>query len=529
MTGLIRLTSVVAILALVSCGGGGGGGSHPSTTPSAPGVPSPASPLTQIPEVISQNGVASLTLVSQFDSNDRPAFFYQGNEVAPTIRVHPGDTIQLTYQNNLPEYCGLGIVSNTNLHFHGLTTSPDQPGDEVILTNAAPGSSFTYTVKIDSDQPPGLYWYHPHPHGLTNWEVGNGMAGAIVVEGIADEIPSLAGLRERVIVLRDEFFNPSVQTALGDDVARRQARFASFRHATDDDGGGNGLGSSSLCAPEGDKSPSINGQPTAAIGIQPGEKQLWRVLNGSGVRHFDLYIPGVQLQLVAQDGVPLLDYNGAGGGISSLMVNDIVIPPAGRAEFVVTGPAAPTPIISKCFNAGPIGDPNPQVTLGTTYNDYGLTSTVRVARPMGLRMRQAYRVPPPAPSATRLVQLQETSTLFYINGQTYNPSAPSMFTVNTGTTEQWTIENDTNEIHDFHTHQVHFVVQAVNGIANPNPHWVDTVDVPWQTFDPSGAAHPSTVTILVDFRDPVIAGTFLFHCHITDHEDGGMMAKITAQ
>lgn len=519
-----RITAGALCCALAACGGAGAR----STPPSTPTLPTNAVNLVSIPEVDSVNGVASLTLTAQYDSNDRPAFFYSGNEVAPTIRVHPGDTIQLTYVNNLPEFCGLGIVSNSNLHFHGLTTSPNQPGDEVILTNAAPGSSYTYIVVIDPDQPPGMYWYHPHPHGLTNWEIGNGMGGAIVIEGIADEIPSLAGLRERVIVLRDVFDDPSVSVAEGDDEARRQARVAAFRRAQDDDGGGGGQGSSSLCAPETDKTPTINGAPTASIGIQPGERQLWRVLNASGVRHFDLQIPGEQLQLVAQDGVPLVDYTGA-GGVQSLMVSDIVIPPAGRAEFVVTGPSAPTPLISKCYNAGPIGDPNPQVTLGQLYNDYGTTSTARVARPMGLRMKQSYRVPPPPPSTTRVVHLQETDTAFYINGVTYSTAAPSMFTVKTGTTEQWTVENDTDEVHDFHTHQVHFIVLATNGIPNPTPHWVDTVDVPWQTYTPQGATNPSTVTILVDFRDPVIAGTFLFHCHITDHEDGGMMAKITAQ
>jgi FtsP/CotA-like multicopper oxidase with cupredoxin domain len=522
-----RLTLIVAaIFALVSCGGGGGGASHPSGGTST-SLPSNATSLPAIPEVDSVNGTASLTLTAQYDSNQRPAFFYNGNEVAPTIRVNPGDTIALTYINNLPEFCGVGIVSNTNLHFHGLTTSPNQPGDEVILTNAAPGSSFTYTVKIDTDQPPGMYWYHPHPHGLTNWEVGNGMGGAIIIQGIADEIPSLAGLRERVIVLRDVFFDPSVSEALSDDLQRRQARILSYRHTLDDDGGG-GPGSSSLCQPEGDKAPTINGLATASIGIQPGEKQLWRVLNASGVRHFDLYIPGVQLQLVAQDGVPLQDYTGPGSS-SSQTVSDIVIPPAGRAEFIVTGPSAPVPLISKCYNAGPIGDPNPQVTLGQLYNDYGTTSTVHVAKPMGLRMKQAYRVAPPAPSQFRTIHLQENSTTFFINGAAYDPNAASMYTVQTGTTEQWIVENDTDEVHDFHTHQVHFVVESSNGIAYPTPHWVDTVDVPAQTRDPSGAAHPTTVTILVDFRDPVIAGTFLFHCHITDHEDAGMMAKITAQ
>ncbi|MGH7716952.1 MAG: multicopper oxidase domain-containing protein, partial [Vulcanimicrobiaceae bacterium] len=169
--------------------------------------------LPRIPEVRSQGGVAALTLRAALDSKGRPAFFWHGREIAPTIRVRPGDVIRVHYINALPEFCGLGMVSDSNLHFHGLTTSPQPPGDDVITTMVAPSRTFDYVVRVGRDQPPGLYWYHPHPHGLSNWELGNGMAGAIVVEGIADEDPSLAGLRERVIVLRDMPHDPSLGSA----------------------------------------------------------------------------------------------------------------------------------------------------------------------------------------------------------------------------------------------------------------------------------------------------------------------------
>lgn len=521
MGGKLQAAALLIVMtSFVACGGGG----H-STSNAVPALPNNPSTLSVIPQVTSAGGVASLTLTAALDSSGRPAFFWQGSEIAPTIYVNPGDQIHLHYQNNLPYTCGLGLVSDTNLHFHGLTTSPQQPGDEVIATNAAPGSSYDYVVTIDPGQPPGLYWYHPHPHGLTNWEIGNGMAGAIVVQGIADEIPSLAGLRERVIVLRDLPYDPSVAAAETASAFQRRARISAFRSAQDEDGGSSGGGDP--CSAETDKKPTINGVPTATIGIQPGERQLWRVLNASGVRHFDLTIPGQQLQLVAQDGVPIGDYSGAP---SSLTVNDVVIPPAGRAEFVVTGPTAPVPLISNCYNSGPIGDPNPQVVLGELVNDDGISPTARVVKATGRVHPTAYRIPPPPPSQHRYVHFQEDSSgNFYINGLSYNPSGPSMYTVQTGTTEEWTVENDTDEVHAFHTHQVHFVVEAVNGVQNSTPHWLDTFDLPPQAHTPQGAAQPSTVKLLVDFRDSVIRGTFLFHCHITDHEDGGMMAKITAQ
>lgn len=511
---------VITMVSIAACGGGG----HASSS-AVPVSASNPSTLQVYPSVVSSGGVASLTLTAALDSSGRPAFYWQGSEVAPTIYVNPGDQIHLHYVNNLPYTCGLGLVSDTNLHFHGLTTSPQQPGDEVIATNAAPGSSYDYVVTIDPDQPPGLYWYHPHPHGLSNWEIDNGMAGALVVQGIASEIPSLAGLRERVIVLRDPPNDPSVAAAETASAFRRRARIAAFRSAQDEDGGGSGGGAP--CQAETDATPTINGVPTATIGIEPGERQLWRVLNASGHRHFDLAIPGQQLQLVAQDGVPIGDYAGAP---TSLTVNDVVIPPAGRAEFVVTGPDAPAPLISNCYNSGPIGDPDPQVVLGELVNDNGISSTAHVASTARRVQPMRYRVAPPPAAQHRYVHFQEDSSgNFYINGLSYSPSAPSMYTVQTGTTEEWTVENDTDEVHAFHTHQVHFIVEAVNGVQNPTPHWMDTFDLPPQSHAPQGAATPSTVTLLVDFRDSVIRGTFLFHCHITDHEDAGMMAKITAQ
>jgi len=91
-------------------------------------------------------------------------------------------------------------VNDTNLHFHGLTVSPHAPGDD-SLKMLRPGSSTEYVVDISPHQPPGLYWYHPHPHGESSWQAGNGMSGALVVNGIQDDVPDVAGLRERLLIV----------------------------------------------------------------------------------------------------------------------------------------------------------------------------------------------------------------------------------------------------------------------------------------------------------------------------------------
>jgi FtsP/CotA-like multicopper oxidase with cupredoxin domain len=105
---------------------------------------------------------------------------------------------------------------------------------------------------------------------------------------------------------------------------------------------------------------------------------------------------------------------------------------------------------------------------------------------------------------------------------------PPQITSKAGTVEEWIVQNASQEVHAFHVHQVHFLVEAVNGVPQSPLHWVDTVNVPYE-MPGNGTQQPGSVTLLVDLRDPTIKGTFVYHCHILEHEDGGMMAKILVQ
>jgi suppressor of ftsI len=535
----MRLSSVglAGVLAVV-LGSCSGGSTSSNTVPAVSlGAQAPVSaavnpaPLNVIPEAVSVNAAVNLTLQARFNAENRPSFFWNGQEVAPTIRVRPGDTINLTFVNALPEFCSVGIETDANLHFHGMHSSPIPPGDNVITTKAAPGGSTGYVIHVNPDQPPGLYWYHAHVHGLSAWEVGNGLAGAIVVEGIGNYVPQTAGLRERVIVLRDPPISSSF-LAGEQSVLRRTGTVtpsATARKPLDADStGGN------ACSPETDMTPTINGARLASIGIRPGETELIRVVNAASHRHFDLTVDGQQLQLVSQDGVPVSMYPGEPAMIP---VSDIIIPPAGRAEFLLTGSRVPAALISKCFGSGPVGNNDPEVALGVFTDDshWPSHSTEKtqserhVARLASVRRSPFFNSRMPAPVQERIVHFQEdpTGNYLYLNGQQYNANAPSMFTAHSGTTEEWTLENDTEEVHVFHIHQVHFIVESVNGVPNPSPHWLDTIDLASTGIGVAGQIIPSQTKVLIDFRDPVIRGTFVFHCHILDHEDHGMMAKIT--
>ena len=119
----------------------------------------------------------------------------------------PGDVLSITYVNDLPakstETCAVNpCMDMTNLHFHGLSVSPEAPQDDVLTMLAKPGEVLHYSVEIPRDHPPGLFWYHTHPHGESHRQALDGMSGAIVIEGMERYAPEVGRLRERVIVVR---------------------------------------------------------------------------------------------------------------------------------------------------------------------------------------------------------------------------------------------------------------------------------------------------------------------------------------
>jgi FtsP/CotA-like multicopper oxidase with cupredoxin domain len=163
--------------------------------------------LPEPPVVTSVKGVARLSLfVGWNEAKSLPQFEFETPNGpyfnGPTIRVNPGDTILLELKNVLPP--APSDKADINLHFHGLGTSPKPPADDVLGMLAQPGQELHYVVHVPKNQPPGLYWYHPHVHGQTSYQVGeSGMSGAIIVNGLEHHLPGLAKMKERVIIVRD--------------------------------------------------------------------------------------------------------------------------------------------------------------------------------------------------------------------------------------------------------------------------------------------------------------------------------------
>ena len=518
-----RLWIIAIALGLSACSGSPGIPSAQISLPTAAelarkGALGPGAPLPEPPEVDPVHKVATVELSTIVDpATALPAFLYQGRKgVAPTIRVNPGDTIVVDVQNGLPP--SGGMASDMNLHFHGLEVSPEAPSDDVITTLAMPGGSLHYVVKLPKNAEPGLYWYHPHVHGQTDYQVGlGGMSGAIVVNGLEKHLPALATMKERLMIVRD------VAASAPEAISLRHNDGMPVMHPNDEDSNTNPCGS------DPGLTVTVNGAVSPSIKIAAGESQFFRVVNATGHKNMDLAVDGASLELVAIDGVALDAYPGTA---ATMIVPDFVLPPAARAEFVVTGTGAPAAFHTRCYNSGPAGDPDPDTLLATLKPGVAASRHAVAALPH-LRAGAALPVNPlsssfPPPAAERTVVFSEDSNAMYINGQPYSPSAPPMFTVRTGTVEEWQVVNITEEVHDFHMHQVHFFVQSVNGSTIAHPHWADSVVVPHRIPGKNGSWTPGHLQMIVDFRNPIIKGLFVFHCHILDHEDAGMMASIRA-
>ena len=438
----------------------------------------------------------------------KAAFSFNDQEDPPVIRAVPGEDIRLTFLNAMSaeshERCIDGPCKNmTNLHFHGLHVSPEAPQDNVITMMAMPGQSLHYVVNIPKDQPPGLYWYHTHPHGESYQQDLDGMSGAIVIDGIERYVPELQHMRERILVLRDQLVNKDDSTSAG---LMRRVELSTEAC------------SSSTGASE--RIFTVNGDVRPRIAIAPGERQFWRIVNASPDLYADLQVDGEQLEIVALDGMPLAFHDPAH---SVEFASHLLVPPAGRVEAIVTGPkrGVRASLRTLCFDTGPDGDPNQAMVLADLVNiaeprSEVRTTPVNAAPPIYKPVPSAVIAQVESRSPDFVVNFTEDKNGFYINGRKFVMSDPPMTTVSIGDFHHWRVTNDTHEVHPFHIHQVHFLIYAQNGVRLKRPEWLDTVNVPVE----------GNVDLIMDFTDPIIRGVSLFHCHLLSHEDKGMMAKI---
>jgi suppressor of ftsI len=460
--------------------------------------------LPEPPQVRARNRVVSLTLHA-VNENGRDAFAFDGGKVAPVIRASPGDVLRITYINDLPakseETCAVNpCMDMTNLHFHGLTVSPNTPQDDVLTMLAMPGQVLHYSVEIPRDHQPGLFWYHTHPHGESHRQALDGMSGAIVIEGMERYAPEIERLRERVLVVRGRSTEHDPNAAK----LKQQVEISSNK----------GCGSEAEAAEE---IFTVNGAVRPRIEIAPQERQFWRIVNASADRYLDLQIDGETFEIVALDGMPLAYHEPEN---PTRTANHLLLAPAGRLEAIVTGPPAGTQsaLRTLCVDTGRDGDPNPGMVLADVAQPSSNSAPEQVHavdhRPPSYKPINVDPLEKVAPSF--IVTFTEDKNGFYINGAKFALDASPMTSAPVGTYQHWRIVNQSDELHPFHIHQVHFLAYAENGVPLAHPAWLDTVNVPYR----------GSVDVILDLTNPVIKGMSVFHCHLLNHEDKGMMAKI---
>src|SRR5271170_3687526 len=336
------------------------------------------------PELESQNGVLEVTFkfLTVTDSQGLARYCYvtdTGLE-APTLRVNPGDKLIIHFQNDLPAGSSSSTSDNmagmkmtlsssddpttstspscngvmganvTNIHFHGTNVAPVCGQDEVVHTLVQPGQSFDYTVQIPANEPPGLYWYHPHPHGISEGQVQGGATGALIVEGLQNVDTALAGLPERTFVIRDQMLPASEANDSNIPAWDLSINYVPVTYP---------------------------GYAPAVIQTNPAQQELWRVANTAAdtILNLQYVVNGTPqaVQIVAIDGYPIA--SGSSGQLSESETS-ILLPPGARAEFVVTTPPLgdEAQLTTENWDTGPDGDFDPTRPIANIVSQNGGSS-----------------------------------------------------------------------------------------------------------------------------------------------------------
>jgi FtsP/CotA-like multicopper oxidase with cupredoxin domain len=403
------------------------------------------------------------------DSTD--VYAYNGRVPGPTIELREGDSVIVHFRNALPE--------PSTIHWHGLMLPFVADGSPFHPVPPGGRHDYVFTIRRGTA---GTYWYHPHPDHRTGHQVAMGLYGAIIVRAADDPLP--ASLPERLLILSDNRFRADGSIDLP------EPHSASWRTDVENGREGNVV--------------FVNGQMMPTLTIRSGEVQRWRVVNASAARIYRLALRDHRFLHVGSD-----------GGLFERPVEreEITLGVGERAELLVRGTGAPGTRVA--LQALPYDRYIPQ----TQPKDW---STPRDL--LTLEYTSEAPVPPPVlPNTLRVVPALDTAkatatrvmvlTQHLINGKSMDLARVDV-SVKLGATEIWEVENLVGMDHPFHLHGFRFQVLDRNGVPEPYRSWKDVVNVPKH----------ETARFIVRYDG--FPGKWMFHCHILDHEDHGMMGVL---
>jgi FtsP/CotA-like multicopper oxidase with cupredoxin domain len=419
---------------------------------------------------------------------------------APTLRMKPGDTLEIGFENRMPANPDTASLAanipnrfnTTNVHYHGFHVSPRGNSDNVYL-QIEPGQRFNYVLRIPQDHPAGNYWYHPHRHGAVAAQVASGAAGMAIIGGALDSVPEVSVAIERVMVIQAPV--PGVDGLLTTE--------------------------NPIWPLDAERNFLINGVYRPRIYLREGEVQHWRILHAGDAQFLPLRADGLSLYEIGRDGNPL----------PKAELNETVdLAPGNRVNLLVkAGKTGVYQLIRPAFNQGKMALPELLLAdiIVIPENDPRIHDAKLYGReiPSGNLPKNTILtdIPDEEISNRRQFVLGVSDvkgffkdTEFTINGKPFDPSRDDV-TAKLGTAEEWTLVNTTPFPHPLHIHVNPFQVMDVNGVPDPRKPWLDTVPVP-------AAGSVRFRTRFTDF-----SGRYVMHCHILPHEDTGMMINVNIE
>lgn len=473
---------VVAVLLLVVAAGAGaliaGGDGNSETTGDDASV---LVPFSEPPRFYSSNGQLNVTLTAEEQRIlaagqwvEGRAYYgggYGGRLLGPTLVIRkPGETLNLNLRNFLNE--------TTNMHYHGFHVSPKLPSDQVVTFKIPAGATYPYSVNVPANHDQGTFWYHSHNHHDSEGQVFGGMSGVALI-GEPAIPPGVRIANDRVLALKDfQVRNGEIPKEEIDSNAE------TIR--------------------------TVNGLLKPQIAATPGTFELWRLANIGADIFYDVELEGNRFYVIGEDGNAPEKIRAA---------QHLVLPPGKRYDVLVefNSPGL-YPLKTLTYHTGESGDTYPEVELATV-SVVGTAATGEKGRTSLSRQVQlgAQGLPESTGEKVKVLTEEENEkthvSRFMINGKIFEEGRVDD-RVPLGSVEDWTFVNKTGEQHPIHIHQDDFWVIARNGQPVAPISQQDTVIVP----------PGESVTVRIPFTD--FTGKFVYHCHILNHEDNGMMAVI---
>lgn len=401
-----------------------------------------------------------------FDGSKTKTYGYNGSFLGPMLRIEEGQTVKIRTINELDE--------ETTFHWHGLEVPGDADGGP--HESLKPGDA--ELIAFNVTQEASTLWFHPHPEGKTAEQVYNGLAGLIYIEDDNSKVlglPNVYGENDIPLILQDRIFDESNQLV--------------FNAAIMHDGS---IGDTSL----------INGTLNPKLTVKK-EKVRLRLLNGSNARNYTLKLnTGDSFVQVATDGGFLNE---------PVTLDEITLAPSERAEIIIDFSQLDTEKELALVN-----DDDSILLPFDVSEQAGETSSIPEKMNDISVTEEEMSMP-----VTKQVELYGMMDQVTINGKKFDPERID-FIQEQGVTEVWEIYNKTDEmggmVHPFHIHGAQFKILSRDESEPPENEqgWKDSFSI-----------HPGeTVKIAIQFKHK---GVYMFHCHILEHEDNGMMGQIKVE